>query len=131
MTLDRVHDQIMEWLEAFRFGPSPDKIVHVDRDAGKVVIYLYTYINEYSIVAVPSNKYESGYYLGCVSSSRKPRPGEWWHRGRDLPDGEFSEETWHKILAAIVSYEAVDPARPASEKYQWRKSKWSEDRRDE
>ena len=46
-------------------------------------------------------------YLGCGSSSRKPRAGEDWHRGSDLADGPLTEETWHKIIGDIVSYELV------------------------
>lgn len=47
-------------------------------------------------------------YLGCISTSRKWRAGEDWHRGSDLPDGPLTEETWHRIIARIVSYELVD-----------------------
>ena len=44
-------------------------------------------------------------YLGCTVTSRKPRPGESWHRGNDLPDGKYNDETWNDILRGIVSYE--------------------------
>lgn len=50
-------------------------------------------------------------YLGCIASSRKPRAGEDWHRGNDLADGKFSEETWRRILGDIVSYELVKIAK--------------------
>lgn len=50
-------------------------------------------------------------YLGCIASARKPRAGEDWTRGNDLPDGPLSEETWRNILAAIVGYELVSIAR--------------------
>ena len=46
-------------------------------------------------------------YLGCGSTSRKPRAGEDWHRGSDLADGPLTEETWHRIIGDIVSYELV------------------------
>lgn len=64
----------------------------------RIRVYLYTDGNRYSIVATPD-------YLGCIVSARKPRPGEDWTRGNDLADGRFCKETWHKILADIVSYE--------------------------
>lgn len=51
-------------------------------------------------------------YLGCTSSSRKPRAGEDWRRGNDLADGPLTEETWHRILGDIVSYEMVRVHRP-------------------
>lgn len=47
-------------------------------------------------------------YLGCSAQSRKPRTGETWTRGNDLADGDFGEETWHKILCDIVRYEAKE-----------------------
>lgn len=67
---------------------------------------IYTDTNRYSITAHEGNA-EKQSYLGCVASSRKPRAGEDWTRGRDLADGPFTEETWRKILADIVSYELV------------------------
>ncbi len=63
-------------------------------------LYFYTETNKYAVVATPD-------YLGCVASSRKPRAGEWWTRGNDLPDGPFCEETWLAILRAVVAYETV------------------------
>ena len=65
---------------------------------------LFTNDNRYSFVA---RERKEGAYLGCIASSRKPRAGEDWTRGRDLADGSLSEDTWRKILAEIVSYELV------------------------
>ena len=75
-----------------------------------MVIRIYTANNQYHVRAQArrdNDGNETGGYLGCGASSRTPRAGEPHTRGRDLPDGELSEETWHKILAAIVSYEMV------------------------
>ena len=66
--------------------------------------YLYTKTNRYQIVAIEDDK---GGYLGCQAGTRKPRAGEDWTRGTDLPDGKFTRETWKKILFDIVSYELV------------------------
>ena len=44
-------------------------------------------------------------YLGCTMENRSPYPGETHLRGNDLPDGKFNEETWKKILIAIISNE--------------------------
>jgi hypothetical protein len=75
-----------------------------------VRIRLYTETNCYAIVAKdrgdPVGELKNA-YLGCIASTRKPRAGEDWTRGNDLPDGPFSEETWRKILGAIVGYELV------------------------
>ena len=67
--------------------------------------YIYTDNNKYAIYA--NEKTDKG-YLGCMSQSRRHRPGEDWFRGNDLPDGPLNESTWRKILAAIVRYELQD-----------------------
>ena len=46
-------------------------------------------------------------YLGATGSCRKPRAGESWNRGNDLPDGKYSRETWERIKNAIITYELV------------------------
>lgn len=63
---------------------------------------LYTFENVYAIVAV--ERPDKG-YLGCVVSRRKPRAGEDWTRGNDLPDGPFNRRTWNRILKSMVVYE--------------------------
>lgn len=75
----------------------------------EVRVKLYTDNNCYSIVATldKANQIPGG-YLGCTASSRKPRAGEGWTRGSDLADGDFSQETWNKILGDIVAYELVE-----------------------
>ena len=51
-------------------------------------------------------------YLGCQAQCRKPRAGEDWTRGSDLPDGSYSEETWRRIINAIIAYELVKVVKP-------------------
>jgi len=63
---------------------------------------LYTFMNVYGIVAIERSDKA---YLGCQVSMRKPRAGEDWNRGNDLPDGPLNRETWDKILKSIVIYE--------------------------
>ena len=72
-------------------------------------IALFTDNNEYQIVARFGCAQT---YLSCMAKSRKPRAGEDWHRGSDLADGQFTYETWFRILAEIVSYELVPVAKP-------------------
>jgi hypothetical protein len=68
---------------------------------------LYTAIHSYSIsMILPSPEKPNG-YMGCIASCRAPYPGETHTRGNDLPDGPYSDETWHAILAAIVRYEIL------------------------
>ena len=56
-------------------------------------------------------------YLGCTGQCRKPRAGEDWTRGSDLPDGSYSKETWDKIISAIVAHELVKVVKLKDEKY--------------
>lgn len=65
---------------------------------GKWRIVLTTATHTYSISAASS-------YLGCICSLRLPYPGEDYTRGNDCADGNYSEETWHRILCDIVSIE--------------------------
>lgn len=77
---------------------------------------IYTDINAYTFSASMGHPGSMRTYLGCISTCRKPRAGEDWSRGSDLADGPLSLETWHRILADIVSYEMVKihkaPAQP-------------------
>ena len=68
-------------------------------EEGRVRAYLYTDGHCYTIDATDTG------YLGCIASSRKPRPGEDWTRGNDLADGKLDEQTWNAILRDIVAYE--------------------------
>ena len=111
---------LWDWLQMMsRFGGNPIDAMILDREEkrddkkdnfgrSQFVRYtsyhvnLFTERNEYTIVAIPGKS-----YLGAVASARRPRVGEDWTRGRDLADGNYSVETWYKILADIVAYELV------------------------
>lgn len=104
------------WLQGFKFFAA--KRVHVVKNSDdELYIKIYTARNCYAIRAIgeciqelkESNDIHT--YLGCVGSSRTPRPGEDWTRGNDLPDGYFNEKTFHHILGAIVFYEALEVAK--------------------
>ena len=80
-------------------------IINKPRERADYHIFLFTSAYEYRIsVRTPKSDQDKG-YLGCGVSSRMPRAGEWHTRGNDLPDGEFSEETWEDIIFRIVNYE--------------------------
>ena len=71
----------------------------------------YTDIHSFHISARNPRDGDDG-YLGCIAGCRKPRAGEDWTRGNDLADGPLSEQTWHRILGDIISYELVKVHRP-------------------
>ena len=96
--------QLIEWLERFSFF-SPKKIEILKNTEDRFTIRIYTDRNVYRISA-------SNTYLGCTSGTRKPRPGESWARGNDLPDGNFLEKTFFSILGAILFYEIKDIVKP-------------------
>lgn len=69
---------------------------------------IWTTNNVYSINGHLHMLNDPSGYLCCGAQSRKFRTGEDWFRGNDLPDGNFSEETWREILCGIVRYEAEE-----------------------
>jgi len=66
---------------------------------------LYTDNNIYSISGYAPTENKPNGYLGCIASRRKPRVGEDWTRGNDLPDGSYSKKTFDAIVRRIVAYE--------------------------
>lgn len=101
-----------KWLEDFQVYSGKgcieilDGRMKDDNKDGQMCIKIYTETNSYNILAIckPENNRS---YLGCGASSRKPRAGEKWFRGNDLPDGKLTYQTWYKILIGIISYEMV------------------------
>lgn len=113
-----------EYVSAQGQGPGP-----IEHGPGfeELVIRLYTATNRYTIRAraaiecdtpgkairydpakpLPKETLKYSGRLGCTASARLARAGEHWHRGSDLPDGPLCEETWRRILAAIVQRELV------------------------
>jgi len=83
--------------------------VHTRRpyDESRIGVLIHTKDNRYQIGARET-------YLGCIMSNRKPHAGEWWTRGRDLPDGKFNRETWERIKDDIIGKELVKVVRPKS-----------------
>lgn len=67
----------------------------------------YTNEHQYFILAIERFAGDAESYIGCQVSTRKPRAGEDWTRGNDLPDGPFEKSTWDNILNSIVCYEVV------------------------
>lgn len=71
----------------------------------RFIVKLFTNEYEYTISAKISSNNKNNGYLGAFASKRKPNVGENWTRGRDLPDGEYNEETFRKISFGIIQNE--------------------------
>jgi hypothetical protein len=116
-------DRLIEWIrrDLSRWGSIEDhaRITFpggVDEKPRRAHVEIWTDRTHYLITAHEAYATEDvgmRSYLGCVASARKPRAGEDWTRGNDLADGELNPETWHRILADIVSYEIVKVHRIA------------------
>lgn len=110
--LEQAYETIREWLGAVYRPSQIDRAVHVrpdDGECGAIHVKIWTDTNEYRvrISLKPMGRLEDA-YMGASASSRKPRAGEDWTRGNDLPDGGFSEALWQEIMVAIVRYEAQE-----------------------
>lgn len=72
-------------------------------------IRIFTRDYYYSISAVFRGKKsrKSNMYFGCMAQTRKPRAGEDWARGNDLPDGDFNRKMWNSIKCGILRYELL------------------------
>lgn len=72
----------------------------------------YTTEHSYHIRASYDHENIRDNYLGCVMSARKPRAGEDWTRGNDLPDGRLNQKTWSAIKHSIIRYELMKLEEP-------------------
>lgn len=103
-------EMLDQWIKELVFPGEVKNFIQEDSGEGssKEVtrrFYFYTDEHKYYIVAIERSVGRS--YLGCQVSTRKPRAGEDWSRGNDLPDGDFTKETWNSIIEAVVRYELV------------------------
>lgn len=101
-----VIEQLMQWFNIpYLIWTRDVEIVSNElRDGDQTArIRIYTASNIYAINA----RVGTVSYLGCIATARMPRAGEDWSRGNDLPDGNFSQETFDNIMKAIVGYEVV------------------------
>jgi len=112
--------ELAQWSQPLcRYNKLEDFVI-LDYKNQTLKIKFYTKDNTYHVSAIlPGIRVEESFrtkdgmykkdegYLGCIVNSRKPRAGEDWTRGNDLPDGSYTEETWNKIKNAIIAYELV------------------------
>lgn len=110
MLVDYGFKDLQYWLKSIAPYGNVDHsmLIFYDEDDHRVSVNFYTSDNKYNISTrrphVVDNKMDHG-YLGCTVSDRKPRPGEDWTRGSDLPDGPYSDSTWKNIVNRIIKYE--------------------------
>jgi len=104
-------EKLNQWIEQLIFPGDPKDFIQELEGHSKPGIEVfrkfcfYTENNAYFIVAIDRTKNEG--YIGCQVQCRKPRAGEDWLRGNDLPDGKFTKATWDIIEKAILNYELV------------------------
>jgi len=101
--MDSKESQLREWLkEIIPFGKMVDGYCLIKWDESYLRARLFTknYIYQLAVATLVD-------YLGATMVCRLARAGEDWLRGRDLPDGTFSTETWNRIKNAIISNELV------------------------
>jgi hypothetical protein len=101
-------EMLDQWLRDLTFPGEPKDFIQEISGHGESVevhrkICFYTDNYCYFITAIERENKSS--YLGCSVTTRKTRAGEEWVRGNDLPDGDFTEKTWIRILNAILCYE--------------------------
>jgi len=112
-------DELRNWVKTdlcrfVNFDEAVEDVAgHGNNEETKWVFALYTDNYVYRFVAL--DKYDHPGYLGCQVSSRKPRAGEDWTRGRDLPDGHFNRKTWEKIKNDMLGFELVQLAKRTNE----------------
>lgn len=119
------YPELLGWLKSISRGGNIDLFVIPDyKNREGVDVTFFTKVHSYHIGAVKPGERdakrfegrEDKGYLGCIAQCRKPRAGEEWTRGNDLPDGSYSEETWHRIVNAIIGYELVKVVKLPKEK---------------
>jgi hypothetical protein len=101
--------ELSRWLNAIIARFDNGALIFYHKNDKRVLIKLFTETNSYHISARRRDRKNKGEndlgYLGCTASTRTPRIGETWTRGRDLADGIYSEQTWINILCDIVGFE--------------------------
>jgi hypothetical protein len=109
-------NQLIEWLKEIVPYNNLDKYVRL-RDAEGQHLQRLVFCTEAHTYAISAHFEGDRTYLGCIASARKMRAGEDWTRGNDLPDGDFSRQTWERIKNAIIRHEMIElePVKAASE----------------
>lgn len=104
--VEREYPKFYQWMQTIIWNNGKSviySIQNIDSTEERLKVFIYTHCSQYVIYLRKPIKDEG--YIGCGVTNRMERPGETWKRGRDLPDGKYNEETFRKIVNAIVAYE--------------------------
>lgn len=113
--LDMFYD-ILAWMIDFMPGEIEMNIedyllfdTYYDAEVDKwyMKIRFFTETCQYYITVNPRQHLGDRGYLGCTYSLRTPYAGEDWNRGGDLPDGDYSYETFLNMMKGILGNEIV------------------------
>ena len=91
-----------KWIERVNWWHQNNRIAILKSLTEDMVYHLYMYTDkhQYSVSVTPS-------YMGSCSTNRKRGILEDWNRGNDHPDGKCCEDTFIKILFAILHDELL------------------------
>lgn len=109
--LEKLAPDFAKWLQTLvRYGNVDSQALIFatqlnNKEQNNFSVWLYTNDHCYSIYGYPPTEKNPKGYLGAGGNTRKPRVGEDWNRGNDLPDGNYSKKTFDKIVYGIVRYE--------------------------
>ena len=106
---------VKQWIsELLPHGRAYERYVQVIKDEGEgnmdgvykheFIAHIFTKSRHYYHIVAKDENDNTG-YLGCQAGTSYHLAGEDHTRGNDLPDGPLSEETWNKIVCAIIAYE--------------------------
>lgn len=103
--MEKEFPKFYKWLKSIvYFDNVKDNVLFFEKDKGRYSVYLFTNKYQYSIFLKKPNDNYYG-YCGAMLEQRKTNVGETWHRGRDLSDGIYCEETFNRIEKDIIKNE--------------------------
>lgn len=116
MNRKEIYQKLDEWIEKTNIYclNSAEYIIKKHTNDNLIEIIFFSKTNKYSIIVIPEWTLKKS-WLSCSASLRKPYAGENYTKGNDLADGEFSEETWNKILYSILGNELVEIYKPKTQ----------------
>lgn len=104
---EKVKETVEQFLKDVTPYGRPEEFILYKEDGIFHRWLLYSDEHCFSIVAGFDKEPLEVNYFGCTATIRKPRAGEDWNRGNDLPDGKLTSETWQQIKNAIIKYDLV------------------------
>ena len=96
------YNDLVRWLKKIAKVENTKRTMLIVDQGERIKIIFFTATYKYAINA------RKDHYLGCTASQRISRPGETWTKGSDLPDGDYDEETFGRIIRRIISNEMTN-----------------------